>query len=107
MKIYMISPSGKVTEVVPAKGKLTTIKQVNGSKLQFVDDAPTDTPKVIKTKKIGDNLELFTNNTEIADIVVENYFIDAQAMPTIFNENIDLVVVHFFPTNLPIFLLSY
>lgn len=87
MKIYIQAPLVKDQMIQPIKGKVTTIKPAKGTKFQFVDEAPALTPKNIKAKKIGDDLQLFIDDDEIADVVIENYFKDAQGIPTIFNES--------------------
>lgn len=87
MKVFVQSPSGKEKVITSEVGKTVKIKAVNGAKYQFIDEVPSPIAKKVNAKKAGKNLEIFIDNDEIADIVIENYYSEAKVVPEILNDS--------------------
>ena len=93
MKLYVktLSDESKVIEVT--KGKLTKVKVSDGSKYQFIDDSKTKSKKnkLLKTKRVGEDLEVYFEGDTEPSLILENYFVQMQTPPMIFNENGELL----------------
>jgi len=71
-----------IDQGVGAQGKPVTVKAKAGARYQLVAKDNNLAPDIVRAKRVGKNLQIFFEESEVADLVIQDYY---EVMPPGYN----------------------